>query len=448
MKNIVICLLGIVLIPLTLPVFAQDSEDIGLFRRGATYIRYHLSRDALPVWDIENIEELMEEDSNPTTLTFELAEINEIDAYFELAPDFNLDKGYKLLYASTETGEAVETQQVIRIQDLYDADFSETDNNDEAFYGPIDTSWNVGNVALALDYNRRYEGNINEKLLGDEHLIRGELRMPLGESGFSVGAYLTMYTANDKEMHEVFIERPGSQRAVQANIVETSEEVDGIDQAAFAWSSSDQNEAMSPSTKTPVLKMSSNRSAVVGAVNFSGAVKGVDVFTEVGFASGTGESRGYSTAIEDLDGASFYALGGAKYPLGQVTLGLEAGFENGDEPIDDLAGDFLGFEDNFWVDTIIEDGIPGDKLHDKLYAKVSASMSPTERMSVEGVFSCVKPIEDADGANTYGFEVNGAFSYSLASYVKYLIKAGVASLENASMEDSYYKVINKLEFDF
>jgi hypothetical protein len=69
-------------------------------------------------------------------------------------------------------------------------------------------------------------------------------------------------------------------------------------------------------------------------------------------------------------------------------------------------------------------------------------------MGVEGAFSCVKPVEDGGKTGPYGFEVNGTVSYSLANYVKYLIKAGVASWEKDSIEDGQYRLINKLEFTF
>jgi hypothetical protein len=175
-------------------------------------------------------------------------------------------------------------------------------------------------------------------------------------------------------------------------------------------------------------------------------VRGVDVFTEVGFA-GTGEQT-EETVTDDMRVANFYALGGAKYTVGQVTLGVEAGFENGDTPIDELAENFSGFENDFEFDRILEDGIPGDEFQNKLYAKLSAHMNPTRKIRVEGAFSCIKPVEDGGKTSPYGFEINGTFYYSLADYIKYLVKAGVASSEDDFIEDTQYKVMNKLEFRF
>jgi hypothetical protein len=151
---------------------------------------------------------------------------------------------------------------------------------------------------------------------------------------------------------------------------------------------------------------------------------------------------------EDMRVANFYALGGAQYNVGRVTLGVEAGFENGDEPIDDLTDNFSGFENDFEFDRLLEDDIPGDAFHNKLYAKLSAHMNPTEKIRIEGAFSCVKPVEDGGKMGPYGIEVNGTFYYSLADYITCLVKAGVASSEDGSIEDNQYKVINKLEFRF
>jgi len=410
MKKLFACLVGIALIISAVPVFAGEKENLSSFQGGLTYIRYRLNHESLPVRETESLEEFMEEDSDTTTFTLENGEIDEIDAYFELAvPDFTLDDIYNVQYNYTET-----------------------------------VSWDIGDAAVALDYNRIHKGNMNDHLLDDEHLIRGKLNVPLGESGFSLGAYLAMYTASDEGFYEIFIESPETQGIFQTNIAETPG-VHSAAQAAFAGNPADQDETMN--ARAPASKVLSSRKAVLGAVNFSGAVKGVAVFTEVGFASETGE-HAENTMIDEINLANFYALGGAKYPLGQITLGVEAGFENSGESIDNLADDFPGFENNFWFDSVIEEDIPGDELTNKLYAKVSASMQPAKKISVEGAFSCVKPVETLGETGTYGFEVNGAFYYSLANYVKYILKAGVASSLEDSVEDSQYKLMNRLEFKF
>jgi len=419
MKKVFVCLPFIVLLTaiFVIPVFAQEQENPYPFRGGLTYIRYRLDRDVLPLWSPDSIEGFLESDSETTTLTLENGEIDNIDAYFEIADlDFTLG------------------------DDMYD---SQHNSADKDFYDPRAVSWNIGDIALILDYDKIHEGSMDDQHSGDEHLIRGRLNMPLGESGFSLGAYLAMYGADNSGAYETVNQHLNPQ-IVQTNIAEIPEVSGGIVQAAFVGDPAGYGEPMT--VYVPASKLLSPGRAVVGAFNFSGDMKGVDVFTEVGFAS-TGEHT-VSTMVDEMKMANFYALGGAKYTVGQVTLGIEAGFENGNEPVDDLTNTFSGFENDFEFDNIIEDDIPGDELHNKFYAKVSARMNPMEKMSVEGAFSYVKSVEDGGKVGPYVFEVNGTLYYSLADYIKYLVKAGVVSSEDSSIEDNQYKLLNKLEFRF
>ena len=108
---------------------------------------------------------------------------------------------------------------------------------------------------------------------------------------------------------------------------------------------------------------------------------------------------------------------------------------------------FQGFENDFLIDSLLEPDSEGNTPNNKLYATVSASMSPTERMAVEGAFSYIQPFHEGKTSDIYGFEVDGAFYYSLTNYLQCLVKAGMASL-NDSWEDSQYKVINQIEVTY
>lgn len=457
MKNITICLCVIVLLTgiCVFPVFAQEQKNSNLFQGELTYIRYRLDRNTLPRWEFESIAGLVESDPDTTFLTLENTAIDRIDAYVEIADfDFTLGNRYIVQHDAAGTVEASETPWIpgsstarticVDIQDVYADSFGTNDNDNPFSYNSPGASWNIGDIALVLDYDKIYENLAGDRYSRDEHLIRGKLNMPLGESGFSFDAYLAMYTAGTDHVYEILPERSTPQGIVQIPVPEILEEVGNTAQATFVESPSGRSDPVT--TYASVSKGMTPRSAVAGAVNFSGALRGVDVFTEVGFA-GTGEDPG-DTVADDLRVASFYALGGAKYTVGQVTLGVEAGFENGDAPIDNLTENFSGFENDFEFDRLLEDGIPGDEFHNKLYAKLSAHLNPTEKIRVEGAFSCVKPVEDGSRTGSYGFEINGTFYYSLADYIKYLVKAGVASSEDDFIEDSQYKIMNKLEFRF
>jgi hypothetical protein len=66
-------------------------------------------------------------------------------------------------------------------------------------------------------------------------------------------------------------------------------------------------------------------------------------------------------------------------------------------------------------------------------------------MTIGGAFTHVQPL--GGSVESYGFEVDGAFYYSLTNYLKYLAKAGMSTLYN-SLEESQYRFINSLELTF
>lgn len=405
---------------LLLPIFmnAQELELPDSFQRGNTYIRYRLTPDALSSQHLDRLST-----SEDTTLTIERQNIYAIDAYFDLAPErlpAKPDADRPQIFEVKWTPEMLSQQRKFALRS------HETTSS----LNTLAAWWKFGKIALTLGYDG-FHPPLTSLETSEERLLHGKLRLPLGETGFSLGASLGMYASSAV----TWAKRTFDPR--QFNLENLFNGTDAPVRAAYTTSAG-QTDALSLSSLS-----SGQKNAVLGTVNVTGAVKGIDVFTELGFASGTQEQHGNIPA-EDLMMANFYALGGAKYRVGQVTLGLEAGFES---QVEEGSSDSLGFENDFLIDNLLEGDLQEDPAHDKVYATVSASMMPLERMSVEGAFSYIQPFQDGRTADIYGFEVDGAFRYSLTNYLKCLVKAGAASLID-SWENTQYKVINQIELTY
>jgi hypothetical protein len=302
--------------------------------------------------------------------------------------------------------------------------FGKNVNNDDSPRGSMEVSWKMGEVSVVLGYGRVYEGFTNDDVEGDGHLVRGQVDVPLGESGFSVGAYAAMYAANDI-------------------ILQGYAEVEDIDYTTGTV------------TVLVTPEVTGGYNAFLGSLEMAGSVSSAEVYAETGFAAGSLDivDEVLDVAAEgDLSG--FYGLGGAKFSLGQVTLGIEAGFGTGDDPdTGDEDEGFLGFNNDFGLGEIIEDELAGG-LSNKLYGKLSADLSPTEKISLNVQAIYVKPVEDVEGANgtmvdTYGFEFNSTMTYKLADYLNYVLMGAVASLEEDWLgESSAFQMMNRLQFNF
>jgi hypothetical protein len=182
----------------------------------------------------------------------------------------------------------------------------------------------------------------------------------------------------------------------------------------------------------------------------------VDIYSELGFATGTDDALadGAQDATE-IDLSGFYAMGGANVPVGQVTLGIEAGFGTGDDdPADDKDEGFTAINSDFWLGQIMHDeelitrtNGAGGGLSNIIYGLLTADMSPTEKLDLSAGFLYLKPVEEVGEAENYGLELYGSASYALADSVKYNFYWGVAIPDEDFIDESLYQVTNRLEFD-
>jgi hypothetical protein len=424
-KFVLACVL---VLALAVPAMAQEDDwsfEIGL-------MRYRFDHEVSSYFggDLGDSQEYMDDDfdtqwvfkKGDITLSWELelSDNNMGDDYVAQAswddtlgaysgkwtPESMADNGFRLEVGDFGTG------------------FGKNVNNDDSPRGSIEVGWTVGTIDLVLGYGKVYEGFTNDDLEGDEHLLRGQIHMPLGESGFSIGAYGAMYTGSDL-------------------ILQAYAEVEEVD-----YSTGTVTVAVTP-------EVTGELSAFLGSIEMSGAMSGFELYAEAGFATGSAEvvDEVSDVAVEgDLSG--FYALGGMNFAAGQLSVGVEAGFGSGDDDAADLDNEaFLGFNNDFGFDDIIEDELADDGLSNKIYAKVSVGLSPTEKMSVEGAAIYVAPVEEVAGVNgnvdSYGFEIDGSMSYKLADYLTYSLTGAFASLEEDWVgEDSAYQLVNRLEFLF
>jgi hypothetical protein len=420
-----ITLACVLVLALAVPAMAQDDDwslEIGQMR----YRFNHFMQD-LGTGDTS---EYLDDDFD-TKFVFKKGEI---ETYFELEiadsnmgedQDPNTDWNSVLgNYGGKWTPESLADNGFsLEVGDL-GTGFGRNVNNDDSPRGSIEVAWTAGTIDLVLGYGKVYEGFSNDDLEGDIHLVRGQIHMPLGESGFSIGAYGAMYTGSDI-------------------ILQAYAEVEEID-----YSTGTVTVAVTP-------EVTGELSAFLGSIEMSGAASGLELYAEAGFATGSEEivDEVTDTAVEgDLSG--FYALGGANFSAGQLSVGVEAGFGSGDDDAADLDNEaFLGYNNDFGFDEIIEDEIADDGLANKIYAKVSVGLSPTEKMSVTGEAIYVAPVEEVAGVNgdvdTYGFEVDGIMVYQLADYLTYKLVGAFASLEEDWQgESSAFQVMNRLEFLF
>ncbi|PID58331.1 hypothetical protein CSB45_04495 [candidate division KSB3 bacterium] len=419
MKRFTIAVVSVLAVLMALPVMAQDEDEMSPLSGGLTFARYRFDYD---VRDLAagSTSEFFEDDFD-TTFTFKKGEIElwfEIEFADNVMGDDNATqnsysdafKGYGAKWTPESLSDS---EFFLQVGDL-GTGFGKNVNNDDSPRGSIEVGFTSGTASFVLGYGRTYEGNTDDDAEGDGNLIRGQVSMPLGESGFTVGTYLAGYFASDI-------------------IIQEAEEGDST--------------AVPPVAAVPEIKGDST--VFLGSLNLSGTAGSFDVFAETGFASGTDD-----TVSGEIDLSGFYLLGGFSMPVGTMTLGVETGFGTGNDPDTSDNEGFLGVNNDFGIDMIIEDALTDDGLSNKMYAKLSLSASPTEKMGLDTNFVYVAPVEDVDGVNgttvdSYGFEVNGSMNYKLADNLKYILEVAFASLEEDWLgESSAYKTMNRLEFKF
>jgi hypothetical protein len=412
MKRFTVVLTCVFIVALAMPAFAAHLDDDEQWRFNVNQVRYRFDHEIASVGTTDDSSEYMDDDFD-TTWTFNKGDI---EVFFELEiadsnlgddvdpqPDWASVLG---AYSAKWTPESMAEREFRLEVGDFGTGFGKYINNDDSPHGSIEVGWKMGEMSMVLGYGRVYEGDTNDDAEGDEHLIRGQVSMPLGESGFSLGAYVAAYLGADLVFEEAADELPA---------------------------------------------VMGDRNVFLGAVEFSGTVSSLDIYSEVGFATG---KEGPSDAEIDLSG--FYAMGGASFALGQVTLGVEGGFASGDDdPTDDEDTGFTAVNSDFWLGQILHDeelivrtNGSGGGLSNLIYAQATADVSPSEKLDVSAGAIYLAPVEEVGGADSYGFEFFGSTSYQLAEMLKYNFYFGYAVPNEDFLEDNKYQFTNRLEFAF
>jgi hypothetical protein len=321
--------------------------------------------------------------------------------YIQWSPESLAEKGFTLKVGKGGTGFG---QQV------------NNDNDDSAARGTIETTFNVGKGKAIVAYARYFEGDTVDKVEGDENSARVQIDLPLGESGFNLGAYAAFYTKSDMILQQV-------------------------------------------DAATGIPEVKGDGTAFVGSVGLSGKLSSLDFYSEAGFATGKEDRLGTNAAVEyDLSG--FYALVGGSIPAGNVTLGFEGAYGSGDDNTSDTdVKDFLTpHETDHCVGEVLQDegvcGVAngGCGLSNVTYGLVSAEVSPTEKLTILGGLLYIKPTEKVVSSVTskevdsYGFELFWNVAYKLSDYLTYKLMGGYAFVNEDFLEDNPYQVWNRLEF--
>jgi hypothetical protein len=311
-------------------------------------------------------------------------------------------------------------------------------NNDDSPRGSVEVGWKAGTGTWVLGYGKTFEGDTNDDIEGDGHLIRGQAAYPIGESGMNIGAYLSFYLQNNVDLVESAV-------------------------ASVEFDPGDPN--LDPIVIPEQSRVQGDRNVFVGAVDFSGALATWDFFSEIGFAAGStdeeldsnGDGVFDDTFSRDLSG--FYIAGGANFPAGNWSLGVEAGYSPGEFKADEDTG-FVGFNEDFGVGEVLHDeglikntnGV-NTSLSNLWYIQGNASTTMNKwDFYVGGVYFA--PINDVLSEYTnkitknYGFEFFGNVIYNFTDYLSYTLFYGVAFPDSDFIEDTQYQFVNRMEFLF
>ncbi len=404
-KKVLALVVGLLL--LATPVFAAYVDDNDSIKFNMQRLRYRFQYLIESDYGTEDSKEYFDDDFD-TTWSFSKGEL---ELWFEIeiadsnmgddkAPNTDWDSVLGNYGGKWRPESLADSEFTLQVGD-FGTGFGKMINNDDSPRGSVGVSWKMGDVAMVVEYGRRSEGETNDDVEGDEHLIRGQVHMPLGESGFNLGAYAALYTGSDL----VF-----------------AEEVTG------------------------------DRNAFLGAVEFSGKVSNLDLYSEAGFATGKSDETG-----EEVDLSGFYIMGGTSVGVGQITLGIEGGFATGDEDgwADGKDEGFTAINSDFWLGQVLHDeslilrsnGKDGG-LSNIIYGQVTAGMKPTDKLSLDAGLIYLKPVEEVGGADTYGTEIFGTIAYQLADSLAYKLYWGYAIPDDDFIEDNQYQLHNRLEFNF
>lgn len=421
MKKLIACLLAALFLMPAVVAFAQDEDEISV---SITTMRYRLEHQFQSSnQSNDNVGEYFDDDLDMEfkfergdlsfSMSYEHADGNYATDYAEQGESAtSFIGGYSISWSPEAWADKNFTLSAGDLGNCWGkCVFYPT--NEESDRGAINASMTLGTVDLSLEYLKEIEGDTDDDVDGDQNGFRTWFSMPLGESGFSIGGYGGIISGSDVI----------TQEAVEADPDAGTEAV--------------------PEEKTSL-------SGFVGGVEFSGDLESIGVWSEVGFASGTREVTGHA----DVDLTGFYAMGGADFTVGQITLGVEGGFGSGDDdPDDNEEGDWIGPATDFWIDGIMHDyeayinGGDGG-MNNLTYARVKADMSPTEKLSLFASLAYLMPTEEVGGVDTYGMDFYGSATYTLSDNVSYSLGLWVAMPDEDFVEDTKYIVRNRLQFAF
>jgi hypothetical protein len=423
MKKLLALVSCVLIMALLVPVdavFAQEEDELKV---ELTYLRYRFNHFFESAFMTDDSAEYFDDDLD---IKFEISkgdvlvhmEFETADSAMgdDRAPQESYSDAVKDYYGQW-TPEALADNEFTLKAGKFDSvgGFGKMISNDDGYRGSVSASWKINDVAIVLGYGKRYEGETNDDIEGDDNSFRAKVAMPLGES-FTLTGYGAFYTKSDIILQE----------AVAAT-----------------------------DTTGAVPEVQGDGSVFIGGVNLDGSLNNISLFAEAGFTSGS-EDQAVNNAAVEYDLAGFYATGGASYTFGQVTLGVEAGFGSGDDDAsDDSIDDFLGINNDYGFDEVIEDEILDNGLRNKIFVKATAAIAPTEKLNLDGAVIYVKPTEEfvssvtGKEVDTYGFEFDATMTYKLAANLKYVLMGAVASVEEDWFdESSQYQVMNRLEFLF
>jgi hypothetical protein len=416
-KTVFACVLVLLV---ALPVFAQEEEgDEFMFEW--TQMRYRFDHEVNVLDASGDMAEYFDDDFD-TEFTFTKGDVKmffgvEI-ADTNLGGDIDPQDSYASAlgdYGAIWTPEALaDSSFQLQVGEFNGMSFGNLINNDDGNHGTIVASWKMGEIGMALGYSKLFEGDTNDDVEGDEHQFRAKVSMPIGEA-FEIGGYVAFHSSADMLL----------QAAVEGD-----------------------------ETTPGVPAVMGDGSLVLGAVNFSGTAGNVSLYSEAGFASGTRDVLGADAAVEQ-DTSGFYVMGSADMTVGEITLGVAGGFSPGDDdPTDDKDEGFTAVNSDFWIGQIMHDeelitrtNGSGGGLSNIIYAQLTAAMSPSDKIDLDAGIVYLAPVEEVNGADTYGIELFGGASYALADSVSYNFYWGVAMPDEDFIDETLYQFTNRLEFD-
>jgi hypothetical protein len=441
LKILLIC--GLVL-GFAVPGFAAYVDDDEDWRFNITFLRYRFNWQLQSAFGTGDFSELMDDDFD-TTWTFNKGDIT---AYFELEISDNTMGDDNVAQASYDDalgafgGRWMPSGMADRELRLEFGDFGTgyglRINNDDSPRGSVEVAWKAGAGNWVLGYGKTYEGDTNDDIEGDGHLIRGQVAYPLGESGMMMGAYLAFYLQDNVDV---------------VAATEATVQPDPTDPT------------LPPVVIPPQPRVQGDQNVFLGSANLSGSLATFDFFSELGFSTGSrdegidsdGDGISDSTFSRDLSG--FYITGGANFGAGNWTLGVEAGYAPGEFKDEEDTG-FVGFNEDYGIGEILHDegliknsdGV-NTSLSNLIFAQLTGSTSFNKwDFFIGGVYFA--PVETITSSYTgkeadqYGFEIYGNLVYHLTDYLSYTAFYGIAFPDSSFIADTQYQLVNRMEFLF